>query len=184
MKSAGLVTRSTASASQIGSNAAPPGTAMRSPSMRRLRAATQNAAGAVRTRDRSKPRSCSSSARIDGSADIAPTATSSADRLATSAGNNSDAAGELEQIAPVVCRERRGDRDGRRWCRGRCGAGDGGEPPDPNQTLRGAGSLAMEVPCDQRERHAALFRHQTQRLIGVDAAGHRQIEKTGDGWWD
>lgn len=42
----------------------------------------------------------------------------------------------------------------------------------------------MKVARQQRERDASLFRHESKRFVGVDAAGDRQIEKTGDERWD
>ena len=185
MKSAGLATRSTASVSQIGSNAAPPGTAMRSSLMCRLRAATQNAAGAVRTRYRSKPRSRSSNARIDGSADIAPTATSSADRLATSAGNNSDRSGSSSRSRQWSAVSGAAIVMGVGWWRGRRGAGrrcravvspfKRSDAPAP-WLWRWRASNASATPRSSGTS--------PERLIGVDAAGDRQIKKTGDGRGD
>ena len=99
------------SASQIGSAAAPPGTIMRSLSILQAARRDPERRRRGRTIHRSRPRSRSSSARIDGSAAIAPAHTSSADRFEISAANRSASSGQLEHVAPVIGGERRGDRD-------------------------------------------------------------------------
>ncbi len=42
----------------------------------------------------------------------------------------------------------------------------------------------MNLTYEERERDPALFGDEPERFVGVQAARHRQVEESRDGWWD
>ena len=114
MKSAGRVTFSPASASQIGSAAAPPGTTTRSFSSLRLRAGDPERRGR-RARDVSQQPAIALEQRAHRGVGVHRARAHQQHRsIRDQRRKQIAAAGQRQQVAPVICRERHGNRDAAR----------------------------------------------------------------------
>ncbi len=94
------------------------------------------------------------------------------------------AAGRREQVAPMICRERYRNRDGLRLGLRGCGISRDGEsgdkPPHAGRALRGVAALVEHAAREDGDRRSPLFGPQAEHVERRRAAGHRQIEETGN----